>query len=416
MRFLYSFNTAASLALASLRAHKLRTFLTLLGVIIGVGSVVLVGAAIEGLGAYAEQTTAKVFGSDSFQIGQILQAGRLSRRERFEKLRVNKRIRLEDYVYLKQTTGRDILYSPYRQRSDDIKCGSLTVESSTVIGVAPELEEIRDFMLTDGRFFTVEEDRTRAAVAVIGEDVRASCFPSTSPIGGQIKISGFDFRVVGLQEKLGSAGVGPAQDLVAFIPSTVFNRIYGPDRTIVLFARPRPESGLSLEEALDQARVALRVRFKTKPGVNDNFDTMTPDSIREFINRILGVIGAAVVPITLISLVVGGIVIMNIMLVSVTERTREIGIRKSLGARQSDLMLQFLLEAIILSLMGGAIGLGGAWAIAVAATAISGVTLKVTLPYVALAVGVSSLVGIASGWYPASRASKMNPVDALRAE
>jgi len=415
MRFLYSFHTAASLALASLRAHKLRTFLTLLGVIIGVGSVVLVGAAIEGLGAYAEQTTAKVFGSDSFQIGQLLQVGRLSRRERFEKLKINKRIRPEDYAYLKQTTGREILYSPYRQRGDDIKHGGIILESSVIIGVSSELEEIRDFVLTDGRFFTAEEERTRTAVTIVGDEVRTAFFPGISPIGQQIKIGGFDFRIVGLQEKIGSAG-GQSQDQVAYIPATVFNRIYGPERSMLLFARPRPESGLSLDDALDRARVALRVRYKTRPGAADNFDTMTPDSIREFINRILGVIGAAVIPITLISLVVGGIVIMNIMLVSVTERTREIGIRKSLGARQSDLMLQFLLEAIMLSLMGGAIGLGGSWLIAVAATAITGVTLKVTLPYVALAVGVSSLVGIASGWYPASRASKMNPVDALRAE
>ena len=415
MRFIYSFSTAAILALASLRAHKLRTFLTLLGVIIGVGSVVLVGAAIEGLGAYAEQTTAKVFGSDSFQIGQLLQVGRLSRRERFEKLKVNKRIRPEDYAYLKQTTGRDILYSPYRQRGDDIKHGGIILESSVIIGVSSELEEIRDFVLTDGRFFTAEEERTRTPVAIIGEDVRTAFFPGTSPIGQQIKIGGFDFRVVGLQERIGSAG-GQSQDQVAFIPATVFNRIYGPERSMLLFARPRPESGLNLEDALDKSRVALRVRYKTRPGAADNFDTITPDSIREFINRILGVIGAAVIPITLISLVVGGIVIMNIMLVSVTERTREIGIRKAIGARPRDLMLQFLLEAIMLSLMGGAIGLGGAWGIAAAASAITGVTLKVTLPYVALAVGVSSAVGIVSGWYPASRASKMNPVDALRAE
>jgi putative ABC transport system permease protein len=415
MRLLYTLTTAASLALASLRAHKLRTFLTLLGVIIGVGSVVLVGAAIEGLGAYAEQTTAKVFGSDSFQIGQLLQVGRLSRRERFEKLKINKRIRPEDYAYLKQTTGRDILYSPYRQRGDDIKHGGIILESSVIIGVSSELEEIRDFVLTDGRFFTAEEERTRTPVAIIGDEVRMAFFPGTSPIGQQIKIGGYDFRVVGLQERIGSAG-GQSQDQVAFIPATVFNRIYGPERSMLLFARPRPESGLNLEDALDKSRVALRVRYKTRPGAADNFDTMTPDSIREFINRILGVIGAAVIPITLISLVVGGIVIMNIMLVNVTERTREIGIRKAIGARPRDLMLQFLLEAIMLSLMGGAIGLGGAWAISAAATAITGVTLKVTLPYVALAVGVSSVVGIASGWYPASRASKMNPVDALRAE
>jgi putative ABC transport system permease protein len=384
-------------------------------VIIGVGSVVLVGAAIEGLGAYAEETTAKVFGSDSYQIGQLLQVGRMSRRERLEKLKVNKRIRPEDYLYLKQTTGGDILYSPYRQRGDDIRYGDQTLEASVIIGVAAELEQIRDFVLTDGRFFTPEEERTRTPVAVIGEEVRETFFPDSSPLGKQIKIGGLDFRVVGLQEKIGSAG-GQSQDKVAYIPVTAFTRIYGPERSMLLFARPRPVSGLALEQALDLTRVALRVRYKTRPGADDNFDTMTPDTIREFINRILGIIGAAVVPITLISLVVGGIVIMNIMLVSVTERTREIGIRKAIGARQSDLMLQFLLEAVMLSLMGGAIGLFGAWAIAAIATAVTGVTLRVTPPYVILALGVSSVVGILSGWYPASRASKMNPVDALRAE
>lgn len=415
MRVLYTFNTASGLAFASLRAHKLRTFLTLLGVIIGVFSVVLVGAAIEGLGAYAEQTTAKVFGRDSFQIGQLLQVGQLSRRERLEKLRTNKRIRIEDYAYLKQVSGQEILYSPYRQRGEDIKHAGVTLEACAVIGVSAELEEIRDFVLTDGRFFTAEEERTKTPVAIIGEDVRAAFFADAGPIGRQIKIGGYEFRVVGLQEKIGSAG-GQSQDRVAFIPATVFTRIYGPERSMLIFARPRPESGLGLEEALDRSRVALRVRYKTRPGAADNFDTITPDSIREFINRILGVIGAAVVPITLISLVVGGIVIMNIMLVSVTERTREIGIRKSLGARQNDLKLQFLLEAVMLSLLGGGIGLLGGWAVAAVATAISGVTLKVTMPYVVLALGVSSVVGIASGWYPASRAARMNPVDALRSE
>jgi putative ABC transport system permease protein len=414
-RLAYTFKTASGLAFASLRAHKLRTFLTLLGVIIGVGSVVLVGAAIEGLGNYAEATTSKAFGSDSFQVGQLIQVGRLSRRERAEKLKYNRRIRPEDYAYLKQTTGDRILYSPYRQRPDDLKAGEQTIEGAFIIGVAAQLAEIREVNLTDGRFFTEQEEANRAAVAVIGEEVRTTFFPESSPIGRTIKLGGYDFTVIGVQEKIGGIG-GQSQDAVAYIPAPMYTRLYGNERSLILFARARPGSGLVLEEALDLTRVALRSRFKTRPGAPDNFDTITPDSVREFIGRILGIIGAAVVPITAISLVVGGIVIMNIMLVSVTERTREIGVRKSLGARQSDLMLQFLFESVMLSVLGGVIGLSGGAIVARVISIVAGVSLEVTLPYVMLALVVSGGVGVLSGWYPASRAARMDPIQALRAE
>lgn len=415
MRFWYTIQTAASLAFSSLRAHKLRTFLTLLGVIIGVGSVVLVGAAIEGLGNYAEQTTSRVLGSESFQIGQLLQRGRISRRERIEKLRYNKPIREEDYQYLRLTTGDRILYSPYRFRVEDLKRDNRTLEATTIIGVSAEMAEIRDFSLSEGRFFTPQEESGKVPVAIIGEDVRQFFFPDTSPLGRTLRISGMDFRIIGVQEKIGNVG-GQSQDNVAFIPATVFTRLYGPDRNMILFARARPESGLTLDEALDLARVALRNRYKTRPGKPDNFDTLTPDSIREFIERILGIITAAVVPITAISLVVGGVVIMNIMLVSVTERTREIGIRKSLGARQRDLMLQFLLEAVFLAATGGLIGLLGGAALAKIGSLIAGVDLHVTLPYILLALFVSTAVGVLSGLYPARKAARMDPVEALRAE
>lgn len=414
-RLLYTFSTASGLAFASLRAHKLRTFLTLLGVIIGVGSVVLVGAAIEGLGNYAEETTSKAFGSDSYQVGQLLQVGRMSRRERLEKLKYNRRIRPDDYIYLKQTTGDRILYSPYRQRPEDIRFGDQTIEGAILIGTAAQLAEIREINLTDGRFFTEQEEAGRAAVAVIGEEVRAQFFEGQSPIGQTIKIAGFDFLVIGVQEKIGGVG-GQSQDTVAYIPAPMFTRLYGNERTMVLFARARPGSGLSLEESLDTTRVALRSRFKTRPGAPDNFDSITPDSVREFIGQILGIIGAAVVPITMISLVVGGIVIMNIMLVSVTERTREIGVRKSLGARQSDLKLQFLFESVMLSVLGGLIGLGGAALVAKVISVAAGVNLEVTLPYILLSFVVSGGVGVLSGWYPASRAARMDPIEALRAD
>lgn len=413
--FWYKVSTAFELALSSIMAHKLRSFLTLLGVIIGVSSVVLVGAAIEGLGNYANQTTSKAFGSESFLIAQIANVGKMTRKERAEKLRVNKEIRPEDLAYLRATTGEQMLYSPYRNRIDDVKYKETTFENASIIGTAAVLPEIREVITTEGRFFTEQEEQNRQFVCIIGVDIAQKFFEGASPIGKSITLRGYSFLVVGLQEKLGNAG-GRSQDGSVYIPDSVFTRIIGPSRSISLFARPRPESGLSLDQGLDVVRAALRTRFKTRPGAVDNFDFLTPDSIRAFIDQILGLIGAVIVPVTMISLVVGGIVIMNIMLVSVTERTREIGIRKSLGARQADILLQFLIEAVFLSVLGGLMGLTLGYGMAKALSIAFEVDLEVTPFYVFLSVFVSTVVGVASGWYPARRAARLDPIEALRAE
>ena len=407
--------TALRLAVDSLLAHKLRSVLTLLGVIIGVASVVVVGAAIEGLGVFAEKTTEAAFGSDSFLVAQIASVGRLDRREEAEKRRRNKRIRMEDLVYLREVTGDQVIYSPYRQRPDDVKRGDVTYEGAMVLGVSHTLAEMRDLGLTAGRFFTDTEERTGQRVVVIGDEVRQTLFPNSDAVGGTVKLRGFDFRVIGYQEKLGAMGP-QSQDNSFYIPITVFDRIYGASRSIGVFGKARPESGLSLEAALDVTRVALRTRFRARPGQEDNFDTLTPEAIRSFVDGILGLIRVVIVPVTLISLVVGGIVIMNIMLVSVTERTQEIGIRKSLGARRSDILLQFLIEAVLLAMVGGAVGLGVGAALSEGLSVVLDQELRITGGYVALALLVSSAVGIFSGWYPAARASRLDPVAALRAE
>src|SRR3989440_6487814 len=192
-----NFQNAFRLAMDSIRAHKLRSFLTLLGVIIGVASVILVGAAIEGLGVYAEQSTAKAFGSESFRVAQIAATGRLSRRELFDKIKRNKPIRTDDARFVEALAGDKVLFSPYRQHLSDVKRENLICEDTSIIGVAAAMAGIRDIGVVDGRFFTSQEDRTRAFVAVIGDSVRTTLFPGTaSPLGQVIRIEGIEFTVI----------------------------------------------------------------------------------------------------------------------------------------------------------------------------------------------------------------------------
>jgi putative ABC transport system permease protein len=297
-----------------------------------------------------------------------------------------------------------------------MKHHNVLCEDTTIIGAAADMAEIRDIVVADGRFFTAQEERSRAYVAVIGQEVKDALFPGPgSPVGRTAKINGLDFTVVGVQEKLGSV-FGRSRDKVAYVPITAFDRMFGPGPSLAVFGRPKAASGLSMQAALDETRVALRTRFHARPGQPDNFDTLTPDAIRGFIDQVLGMIAAVVVPVTCISLVVGGIVIMNIMLVSVTERTHEIGVRKAIGARRADILLQVLIEALILAAVGGLVGVAGGAALAEVVGRVFELSLHITAGYVALGVGVSSLVGIASGWYPAARASRLDPVAALRAE
>jgi putative ABC transport system permease protein len=410
------FANAFRLAMDSIRAHKLRSFLTLLGVIIGVASVILVGAAIDGLNVYAKDSTSKAFGAESFIVAQIVGQGRISRTEMFRRLKRNKPIRSADLRFMEAVAGDDVLYSPYRNHTSDVKRENLSCDDTTVTGASADLVTIRDIDLSDGRFFTDAEDRARLNVAVIGETVKQALFPAgVSPLNKTVHIEGIDFTVVGVLEKLGSA-FGRDQDKNLYIPAGAFERLYGPGLGFPVFGRPKPGSGLGLQQALDETRVALRTRFHTRPGDPDNFDNMTPDAVRGFIDQILGMVAVVVVPVTCISLVVGGIVIMNIMLVSVTERTQEIGLRKSLGARRGDILLQILIEAVALASVGGAIGVAAGAVLALVLGQIFSLKLHITLGYVVLSIAVSSIVGIASGWYPAARASRLDPVVALRAE
>ena len=395
--------------------HKLRSFLTLLGVIVGVASVILVGAAIDGMGAYAEKITSKAFGTDSFLVAQIAAVGRMSARQRVEKLKYNKKVGKNEVKFLRSTVGDDIMFSSYQVRFADVKAENETFEAAQIIGVSYIMPEIRDIPVAYGRFFSAGEEERHKHVCVIGDDIRAAFFPQRDPLDKIIKVSGEEFRVIGVLEHQGSA-FGQSQDTPVYIPSPVFQSLFGGSQNLAIFGRAMAASSMNMTGALDTTRAALRSHFHTRPGKPDNFDNLTPDSVRSFTDSILSVIAAIVVPVTSISLLVGGIVIMNIMLVSVTERTHEIGVRKSLGARKTDIMLQFLIESLMLSLAGGAIGVATGALLAVLISAIAGATLAITAPYVMISIFVSSVVGILSGWYPARKAANLDPVEALRLE
>jgi putative ABC transport system permease protein len=218
--------TAVSLALDSIRVHKLRSFLTLLGIIIGVASVILVGAAIDGLGAYADQITSKAFGTNSFLVAQIASVGRLTYKQIVAKQKRNKRITPEDVAYLRSVTGDQVLYASYQQRIADVKSENQTYEDANIIGASATLPDIRDVPIADGRFFTETEEQYRQPVCVIGEDIRTKLFPGRSPIGGTLRLTGIDFTVVGLLEQQGSS-FGQSLDNPVYIPISVYYQLFG---------------------------------------------------------------------------------------------------------------------------------------------------------------------------------------------
>ncbi|HEY3743644.1 MAG TPA: ABC transporter permease, partial [Bryobacteraceae bacterium] len=287
MHYYYSIVTAFLLAVDSIRSHKLRSFLTLLGVIIGVSSVVLVGAAIDGLGSFAQSTAAKAFGSESYLVAQIASAGRMTRKQFQAKLKYNRAIREDDLKYLRTVTGDSILYSPYQQKFVDVKANDQTLEACSLLGTSATLPDIRDIVIVDGRYFTDQEERSHSPVAVVGNDIATTFFPGESPVGKTIKIQGLELKIVGLQEKLGSA-FGQSQDSQVYVPWPIFLKINGTVKSMSVFGRPRPETSLGLDDGLDITRAALRTRFKTRIGAPDNFDFLTPDSVRGFIDQMVG--------------------------------------------------------------------------------------------------------------------------------
>ncbi|MEZ5306668.1 MAG: ABC transporter permease [Pyrinomonadaceae bacterium] len=407
-----SFLEALKLAFSSLRAHKLRSFLTLLGVVFGVATVILVVTVIEGFNSYVDEKIANI-GTNAFSVQKFSIEDFSSVEALNNAKRRNKDVRLEDLKAINQIGGPVGEAGGKSGTLADIKFGDEELRNVQLNAMTPNIAEIESIEEARGRFLLDAEEQNRRYVCFLGSEAAIKLFGEIDPVGKEIKIDGRTFRVVGVGKELGSA-FGQTRDMYATIPLSTFLSIYGIRRTISISVTAT--SAEAYEDAIEETRTLLRVRRKLNPSEKDNFGIVTPSAINELRDKIFGTIQVAAIGVTSISLVVGGIVIMNIMLVSVTERRKEIGIRKSIGARHSDIVRQFLAESTALALVGGAIGVFAAWLLAKLVTVLLSVPTSLPFLWVTIALVASSGVGLVSGVYPAWRAASLNPIDALRAE
>jgi putative ABC transport system permease protein len=406
------FLESASIALDAIWSAKLRSLMTVLGNIVAVTSIIAVVSLIQGLNASVKQAILSQAGADSFNIQQFP----ITRSdEEFEKVRGNPRLTLQDARAIRRFDSEYIAAVMADSSGNGrINYHDKSIDNAQVRGVSSDYVGFSTFDAERGRLMSPTEVDSARPVAIIGWQVADRLFGgNVDPIDKLIQIEGVHFRVLGVSAKRGSL-LGRSQDEFAVIPLGQFRMIFGSRRSLSLSVKPKDVAEIA--PAIDDAMIALRTARRLKPKQIDNFGIFTSDTILDIYHSATNGIFAVLVGVVGLSLVVGGIVIMNIMLMAVTERTREIGLRKALGARRSDIMAQMLTESVVLSMFGGVVGTVSGIAIALVISAYTPIPAAVEMWSVVLGIGITALVGLFFGLYPAARAAALDPIEALRRE
>ena len=399
---------ALVLALQSLWANKLRSVLTLLGVVIGVASVIAVVTLVNGANMFVQQKFSS-YGSDVFTVTKAPSFS--TNPADFTKFAKRKNLLTSDFRYVQENCRHCEAMGALQATTGKVVRGTQAITDVQIRGYTWQMPALQNLTITEGRDLTAADEEHASHVCIIGTDVQENLFPGVDPIGQELRADGTPYTVIGVVEKQGST-FGASQDDWIGVPLTAFEKDYGTSKTVTIYVK----GGAQLDTAADEVRVLLRASRHDAPGAEDSFSLDTNNTLVGFATTLTNSFGLVLGAIALIALVVGGIVIMNIMLVSVTERTREIGIRKALGARRQDILLQFLIESAVMAAVGGFFGVALGVLVAEAVTIVAGFPSAVAVWSVFAGLFMATATGVFFGVYPARKAAMLDPITALRSE
>ena len=402
---------AFRLALQSLWGNKMRSILTLVGVVMGVASVIMVITLVNGANRYVS-TKLSGYGADVFTITRMSSV--IFTPEEYFKFQKRKILHIDDYQAVRDGCTQCSEVGALLSKSTNVVANGKSSNNTQVRGYTWTMLSLNNIDIAVGRGFTPADEEHATKNAIVGYDIVDNLLPNGDPIGKEIRVDGIPYTIIGVGDRQGKT-LGQSQDNWVAVPITTYQQTYGYNDSVDIYARANGNAEV-MQLAKDQARVIMRTRRHLSPGQQDDFEVETNDTFLDIWKQISSLFAAVVLGLASIALVVGGVVIMNIMLVSVTERTREIGVRKALGAKQRDVLVQFLIESAFLALVGGALGVMGGVVVGKLITLFVGFPTAVPLWAIFLGLLLATGVGIFFGVYPASKAAKLDPVVALRAE